>query len=329
VPMAVNGNGSVTLESSRVMHSARRHTVGKDYFETIGIPILLGRGFRREDEKPGASAVIISQKLANELWAGEDPVGRRMRIGNDELRPFKLFDFSSSFDHRPGVSGTFEVVGVAKNVVDSLLMVKAEGPPVIYFPLRRADYTRPSLQGVTLMVRATPGVDVVGAVRREISMMAANVTPFSTRSMRDQIDRMVLPVRVAVLTYGVLGVFGLILASVGLAGVTAYSVARRGREIGIRMALGAQSRDVLGLVMKEGVVLVALGTIVGLACAWAGMRVLSGILSAVNRVTGTSASEPMLLLGAPLLLAALALGACFVPARRAIRVDPVVMLRQE
>ena len=113
------------------------------------------------------------------------------------------------------------------------------------------------------------------------------------------------------------------------AGVTAYSVTRRRREIGIRIALGARSTDGLGLVMKEGAVLVAVGTIIGLAGAWAGIRLLSAIMSQIARTSGTSASDPALLVGAPLLLAALALAACYVSARKSLRIDPAVALRQE
>jgi putative ABC transport system permease protein len=147
--------------------------------------------------------------------------------------------------------------------------------------------------------------------------------------MPDQIDQMMYPIRVSMWTYGCVGVCGLILASVGLAGMTAYSVAQRRREIGIRMALGAQSADVLGLVMKEGAALVAVGTIVGMAGGWAGHRLLSAFLSEVAKTTGTTAADPALLLGAPLLLASLALAACYVPARKSMRIDPVVALRQE
>jgi putative ABC transport system permease protein len=123
-----------------------------------------------------------------------------------------------------------------------------------------------------------------------------------------------------------IGAFGLILASVGLAGVTAYAVSQRGREIGIRVALGAQKSDVLSLVMKEGVVLVTVGTVVGLAAAWAGIRVLSGLFFTVASV---ESSDPLLLAGAPLLLAVLALVACYLPARKSMRIDPAVALRQE
>jgi ABC-type lipoprotein release transport system permease subunit len=144
-------------------------------------------------------------------------------------------------------------------------MAAKDAPPLIYLPTRPADYARPSLQGLTLIVRATPGFDALSAVRREISTVDSNLTPFNARRMPEQIDQMMYPIRVSIWTYGCVGVCGLILASVGLAGMTAYSVAQRGWEIGIRMALGAQSADVLGLVMKVGAALVAAGTIIGLA----------------------------------------------------------------
>jgi putative ABC transport system permease protein len=148
--------------------------------------------------------------------------------------------------------------------------------PAIYFPLRPADYAQPSLLGATLMVRSAAGADALKAVRREISAMDANITPFNPRSMTEQIDQFMSPLRAAAWTYGLIGVFGLVLAAVGLAGVIAYSVAQRAREIGIRMALGAKRIDVLGLVMKEGVVLVTIGTMIGLGTAWSGMRMLAG-----------------------------------------------------
>src|SRR4029077_16037497 len=118
-----------------------------------------------------------------------------------------------------------------------------------------------------------------GAVRRQIAAIDTSLTPFNARSMTEQIDQLMFPVKVALWTYGCIGIFGLILASVGLAGVTAYSVTQRRREIGIRVALGARDSDVHGLVMKEGAVLIIVGTAIGLAGAWAGIRALSGLLS--------------------------------------------------
>jgi ABC-type lipoprotein release transport system permease subunit len=219
---------------------------------------------------------------------------------------------------------TFEVVGVAGDVSED--MVASKKHPAIYFPLRWADYAQPSLRGMTLLVRAAPGVNAIHHVEREVSALDPNITPFNSRSMIEHIDQYMSALKGASWTYGLLGLFGLALASVGIAGVTAYSVAKRVHEIGIRMALGAQKWSVLGLVMKEGAALVGIGALVGLVLAWMGIRALS---AAFFTVASAKPSDPRLLFGAPLLLIALALLACYLPARRSMRIDPVVALRQE
>jgi ABC-type antimicrobial peptide transport system permease subunit len=201
--------------------------------------------------------------------------------------------------------------------------------PTVYFPLSPADYGVPLLSGFTLIVRAAPGVDVLTAVRREIASVDSRLTPFDARSMTEQIDRFMAPLRMASWTYGVMWIFGLVLAAVGLAGVTAYAVAQRAHEIGIRVALGAGKNDVLGLVMKEGTILIAPGMGIGLVTAWAVSRMLSAFNSTVGQVTSTNTSDPLVLAGAPLMLAILALASCYLPARRSLRIDPMASLRQE
>ncbi|HLK70159.1 MAG TPA: ABC transporter permease [Bryobacteraceae bacterium] len=338
VPMSSNGNPSVAFSSAgeaaagpRLAGTAHRDVVGRDYFDTLGVPIVSGRGFRREDEAAASTAVIVTESLVRELWNGMDPVGRRIEIGSDAVAPGKGLDSTGTFDHRPAslVAGhrVFEVVGVAKDIKLALELDKPR--PVIYFPLRASDYAQPSLLGVSLLVRSAPGGDVLSAVRREVSAMDANLTPFNVRSMPEQIDRLLYLFRLAGWIYGGVGLFGLILPSVGLAGVAAYSVSRRGREIGIRMALGATRGDVLRLVMQESLALVLAGTVLGLAGAWATARVLSSFLSSVARAANASTSDPVLLIGAPLLLGGLAVLACCVPARRSMLIDPAVALRQE
>jgi ABC-type antimicrobial peptide transport system permease subunit len=179
------------------------------------------------------------------------------------------------------------------------------------------------------MVRAAPGVDALGAVRREIAAMDPSVVPFDLRSMDEHIDRFMAPLRMSSWTYGLIGIFGLVLSAVGLAGMTAYSVAQRGREIGIRMALGARRVDVLGLVMREALRLVVVGAAIGMAGAWTGSRLLAAMSSSVGHVTTTSNTDPVVVVGAPAMLSLLALAACYLPARRSMSVDPVVALRQE
>jgi len=334
LPVAVDGNNGVMFSTPgegdakpQELSWARKHVVGRNYFETAGIKILSGRGFRREDEASGAQAAIVSEHLVRLYWKGQDVLGRHIEVANAESSG-NYGAWPGTFDHRPGMIGqgrqVYEVVGVVHDVTEDIVSSKKH--PAIYFPLRARDYAQPSLRGMTLMLRARPGVDAIGAVRREISIMDPNITPFNARSMTEHIAQFMSALKGASWTYGLLGVFGLILASVGLAGVTAYSVAQRGHEIGIRLALGAQKRDVLGLVMKEGAVLVTAGALIGLAFAWAGMRALGDMFAWVASVKG---ADPVLLVGAPLLLASLALAACYVPARRSTRIDPVVALRQE
>ena len=332
VPVSIGGNRvrvSVPGDAAHETLTVIRHVVGKDYFDTTGIALPAGRAFRQDDVVNPTAAVIVSQEFVRQFWKGSDPLGRQIEIGDDALTPSGILP--GSYDYRVGAAANrrrvFEVVGVAGDVAEGLIVQKPS--PAIYFPLRPADYARPAAQGITLMVRAAPGVDAVGAVRREMSAIDAEITPFNIRSMPEQIEQFMAPLRSSSWTYGFVGIFGLILSAVGLAGMTAYSVAQRGREIGIRIALGAQKGNVLGLVMKEGLGLVLVGTAFGMAGAWTGSRLLSAMNSSVGKVTSTSTTDPTVLFGAPLLLAFLALLACYVPARKSMRIDPVVALRQE
>jgi predicted permease len=341
LPAGINGNRRVDLlfpdssgsRDSKGVHSAVEYLVGNGYFETTGIPIVAGRGFERADQSNRSTAVIVSEKLLHTLSSEGNLIGRRIEIRSGQARAFALFDFSSSFDYRTGNSGdgpqVFEIVGVAKDVSGGLAMVEKEAPPVIYFCLHTEDYSRPALQGMTLMTRTIPGVDGIEVTRHAISAIDDRLLAFDGHSMPELVEQTMFPVRVGASTYGLLGIFGLILASVGLAGVTAYSVAQRGREIGIRMALGAKPRNVLGLVLKESLILLAGGTCVGLVLAWMAMRLLSGFLSIISRLSGMSSTDPVLVIGVPLLLGSLGLIACYLPARKATRFDPVRMLRQE
>ena len=180
-----------------------------------------------------------------------------------------------------------------------------------------------------MLVRAQPGFDAAVSLRRQIEAIDAQVTVLDLRLMGDLIAQIYYTARIAAGIYGALGIFALILASVGLSGVTAYSVARRRHEIGIRMALGAGRRDVLGLVLRESIALFAVGGALGLAFSFVTLRVLGSVLETLARATEFSVSDPAILIGAPALLAGLALVSCGIPARKAIEVDPSAALRSE
>jgi predicted permease len=323
--MRVSAPGDTTREAL----TANRHVVGKDYFDTTGIPVLMGSSFREEDESDPTASVIVSQEFARRFSPGGNLLGQEIEIGADESAPDRILP--GAYEYRQGVPASrgrrFAIVGVAGDVAEDLVAQKQH--PVVYFPLRRADYAHPPAQGLTLIVRAVPGANGIAEARREIAALDANIQPFQMLTMADHIDRFMAPLRMSSWTYRVIGIFGLVLSAVGLAGMTAYSVAQRTREIGIRVALGARRGNVLGLVMREGALLVIAGTAIGMAAAWTGSRALALMNSSVGQVTSGSASNPLVLFGAPLLLACLAMAACYLPALQSMRIDPVVALREE
>jgi ABC-type antimicrobial peptide transport system permease subunit len=167
------------------------------------------------------------------------------------------------------------------------------------------------------------------AIRESAARVDDRINAIDPQSMDERIDRFTAPMQAAAWTYTAVGVFSLILASVGLAGLTAYSVARRSRELGIRMALGARPGQVMTLVTRESAVLVAVGTVLGLAIAFFGTRLLSAMNATVGRVTGTNTTDPVVFLGAVVALAVVTVLACYIPARRCLRIDPASALRQE
>jgi predicted permease len=314
---------------SRVVPGIIRHVVGKDYFATAGISILAGRAFRHQDETDSGNAIIVTEAFAREFWPGEESLGRTLEIANSEAVPNKMMP--GTFDYRESVHTrqprVYEVIGVAGNLSEGLVAGKPK--PAIYFPLRPSEFREPSQLGITLMVRAAPGVDAITLVSRTIATMDDQITPFYAGSMNQHIEEFISMLRVASWTYGLVGFFGLVLAAVGLAGMTAYSVASRSHEIGIRMALGAGRGRVLGLVMKEGATLIAAGLAFGMVGAWAGSRGLAAMSYESGQVASTSAGNPLVVFGSPILLAGMALLACYLPARRASGVDPAIVLRGE
>jgi putative ABC transport system permease protein len=199
----------------------------------------------------------------------------------------------------------------------------------MYLPLTPRDFTRPPAGGITIMVRSDAGPDALIGVRNEIAFIDPNLNIFNVQTLSDYLDRSRAALRFSIQTYGGIGVFGLLLAAIGLAGVTAYSVAQRRKEIAIRMALGSSTAQVLRLVLREGAALVGVGTVLGFLGAIAMAKILSSLASVFVDALRVGTDDPRLLLGAPLLLAAVAMLACYVPARRSAQIDPLKALRKE
>ncbi|MEK6281432.1 MAG: ABC transporter permease [Acidobacteriota bacterium] len=274
------------------------NVVGPNFFKTMETPLVRGREFTEADRKGAPGIVVLNETLAGTLWPGEDALGKRVSV--------------------EGPKGPFlEVVGVAR---DSKYRSLGESPrPYVY---------QPSLQSydprMTLVVR-TRGEpqSVTAAVREQIRALDANLPVADVQTLKDQLDLSLFPSRVAAWTLGGFGVLALLLAAIGIYGVVSYSVAQRTREIGVRMALGARERDVLGLVLGEVLFVIAVGLAVGLLFAFAATRAIAGFLY------GVGATDPLTFAGVPLLLGLVALVASYIPARRATKVDPLVALRYE
>jgi predicted permease len=297
----------------QVLHAIFRRSVGAGYFAAMGTPMVGGREFDRRDqvqdgpEPEGAAAVpaILNQTAAHELFGLEDPIGRPIREGERN----------------------YTVIGLARDTQHGFLMSKPV--PTMFVPLTSVWFRKNPAQPATLLVRGTPGRDTLIAVRNQLASIHPNLTVFNARTMREDLDRLNTWVQWDAAIYEALGVFALFLACIGLAGVTAYAVVRRRKEIGIRMALGARSRQVQRLVLREGMALVAVGTALGLGGAFALLRALSAYSEMLARSFGKPADHSLLILVAPLTLAGLAMLACYLPARRATGIDPMAALREE
>jgi len=274
------------------------NVVGPNFFKTMETPLVRGREFTEADRKGAPGIVVLNETLAAMLWPGEDAVGKRVSV--------------------EGPKGPFlEVVGVAR---DSKYRSLGEPPrPYVYQPVLQSYDPK-----MTLVVRTTGGPQsVAGAVREQIRALDPNLPIADVKTLRDQLDLSLFPSRVAAWTLGGFGVLALLLAAIGLYGVVAYSVAQRTREIGVRMALGAREKDVLGLVLGEGLFVIGIGLAVGLVLAFAATRVIAGFLY------GVGATDALTFAGVPVLLGLVALVASYIPARRATKVDPLVALRYE
>jgi putative ABC transport system permease protein len=220
---------------------------------------------------------------------------------------------------------SYEVVGVVRDLKNGIGISQS----VIYLPLAPRDFARPPAGGITILARSDAGTDALSGIQNEIASIDLNLNIFNAETLSDYLDRSRSSTRFAVQTYGGIGVFGLVLAAIGLAGITAYGVAQRRKEIAIRTALGASRAQVLRLMLREGAALVSVGTVLGFLGAMAMAKILSALTSIFVEALRVGTDDPRLLVGAPVLLAAVTMLACYVPARRSTQVDPLNALREE
>jgi ABC-type antimicrobial peptide transport system permease subunit len=199
----------------------------------------------------------------------------------------------------------------------------------VFLPLTANWFVRSRAPRASVLVRGARSAATLAAVREELASLHPDLTVFNVQTMRENLDKMSAFMEWSSAIYVVLGLFSLLLACIGLGGVTAYAVAQRRKEIGIRMALGARGGQVRRLVLREGTALIGAGTLLGVACAAAIARAASSVTAQVASVLQARTDDPRLVVGAPLLLASLAMLACYLPARRATKIDPMSALREE
>lgn len=309
----LNGNNMMTginVNGHEPPAGQRANMVGMNivdaaYFKTLEMPLQLGRTFDETDRKGAPQVAIINETLARRFYSSNDvaaALGQSFAIGDgDEANAERV-----------------TIVGIVKDAKYGTL--GEDSQPFMYRPLSQS-YTGE----MTLHVRTAPGdaVNALAAVRREVNALDKDLPLLNVMPMMEQIGFSLMPIRLAATVVGTLGVLGLLLAAIGVFGIVNYAVVQRTREIGIRMALGAQTGDVLRLIMRQGLRLAVIGVGLGLAASFVITRALTSLLY------GVSATNPLVFGGTALLLVGVAFVASYLPARKATKVDPMVALRFE
>jgi predicted permease len=273
------------------------NNVSPGYFSTLRVPILGGRDFNDFDREKTTPVAVVNKAMANLLWPGQEAVGKHFFIVVDPTK--------------------YEVVGVVGTTVVG--QIGEDPQPQAFFPLRQ-QYS----PFATLAVRTIGDPEaLMGAVRTQVNQLDRNLALTNGQTIGQTLAQGLWPSRMGAALLGLFGLLALVLASIGIYGVLSYSVSQRTSEIGIRMALGAQSKQVLALVLKQGMLLAVIGAVLGVVVALPVTRLASTLLY------GVSPTDPLTYISITLLLMAVALLACYIPARRATRVDPLVALRYE
>ncbi len=302
-PLVGSNNASSFLIEGRQEKTSSEEmaVVTPDYFRAMGIALLKGRAFSEQDNAEAPPVILVSRALAAAYWPGEDAVGKRIKLEGPE-EPWR------------------SIIGVVEDV--KLERLEAESIREYYLPYSQDPWNLSST--MTFVVRTDGGpLDIAGAVRDEVRAVDKDLPVYNVKSMDEIYEMAMAGRRFNTLLLGVFAAIALILSAVGIYGTISYSVTQRTREIGIRMAMGAQASDVLKMVMRQGMKLIAIGLSAGLASSLALTRLMESLLFGVDAI------DPSAFALVSIVLAAVAAAACYVPARRASRVEPLTALRHD
>lgn len=281
---------------------ASLRSVGQDYFRAMNIPIVQGRVFNDQDNDKVPLKLLVNQALVEKNFPGEDPIGKRLTFG------------ATDKDKQPIWT---EIVGVVANVRS--VELKEEAQPEVYFSMRQSPFPHNAI-----VIRSTVEPSSLTPALRQAVVEVDRTVPISEIQTMDHIvSESVTQPRFNLFLLGLFSAIALLLSAAGIYGVTAYSVTQRTQELGIRIALGAQVSDVLKMILGQGMVVITIGLVIGLAAAFALMRLMRSLLFGIGE------NDPLTFVAITLVLAAVALLACFIPARRAAKVDPLIALRAE
>ncbi len=282
--------------------SANYRSVSPNYFRAMGIPVVQGRAYTERDTTSTPNVMIVNQKLADEEFGGENPVGKRITFGNTDQNRQPVW---------------FEIVGVVANVRS--LELREEPTAEVYFAALQ-DYW----PAMSLVVRSNVDLSNLGGSIRQIVNDVDKSVPVSNVKMMDHIvSESITQPRFNLFLLGLFSTVAMLLSAAGIYGVTAYTVTQRTHELGIRIALGAQVSDVLKMILGQGMAVIGVGLIIGLAAAFGLMRLLRSLLYGVGE------NDPLTFVAITGVLLLVALLACYIPARRATKVDPLEALRYE
>jgi putative ABC transport system permease protein len=310
--LSVDGRPAESIDKVPLVRFA---LVSPDYFQTLGIGLRQGRSFTPDDKSNSQSVAIVNETLARRFFPNENPIGKTIWMGPPEsLLPAEALAVVGRFPRRLIVGVVPDVKGGSLNQPTSAL---------VYAPLTQHRREGWSNNLMVAVQTDTPPETFAAAIREQVRRLDPDQPVTSIKTMDELLSRTLSEAKFSLLLFGLFAALALVLAAIGIYGVMATTVSQRTHEMGLRMALGAQKRDVLVLVIRQGMMPVVIGVVAGLAAAVALTRLMSTLLF------GVSATDPITLGVITLLLAAVALLACYIPARRAAKVDPMVALRSE